>query len=143
MAEKKKGPSKHSQDMQWEIEKRLQDRDMPMPHEFLADIMCGIDPRKEQGRLFELVKSMAADENEDGLPSYEAWEALKQLVFEKYKSEKVYLTDSMNASKELMQYMYPKKKSVEVSGDLAHLVKVVPLTKEEIDTFEKRFLDEF
>ncbi len=140
---KKKPPSRHSSGMQWEIEKRLQDHNMPMPHEFLADIMAGIDPRPDKSEIFKLVRDMVIEEDEEGLPPYEMWEALKTLVVTKYEKEKVVLGDSIGASKELLQYMFPKKKSVEVSGDMAHLVKVVPLTKEEIDTFEKRFIDEF
>ena len=45
--------------------------------------------------------------------------------------------------RELLMYMYPKLKNVEVSGDMEHLVKVVQLTPEEIDAFEKRFNDDF
>jgi hypothetical protein len=143
MADKKKKPSKHSAGMHWEIEKFLQDIDIPVPHLFLASIMAGIDPRPDKSQIFELVKEMIGNEDIEGLPSLDDWATLKNLVFEHYQKEFVVLGDSIGASKELLQYMYPKKKAIEVSGEMGHLVKVVPLTKEEVDTFEKRFLDEF
>ena len=143
MVDKKKKPFKHSMGMRWEIEKFLQDRNMPVPHLFLASIMAGVDPRPDKSQIFEMVKEMAAEEDLDGKPDADAWELLKALVFANYQKESVVLGDSIGASKELLQYMYPKKKAIEVSGEMGHLVKVVPLTKEEVDTFEKRFLDEF
>jgi hypothetical protein len=143
MADKKKKPSKHSMGMRWEIEKYLQDINIPVPHLFLASIMAGIDPRPDKSQIFELVKEMAAEEDLDGKPDADAWEALKLLVFNEYQKESVVLGDSIGASKELLQYMYPKKKAIEVTGEMGHLVKVVPLTKEEVDTFEKRFVEDF
>ncbi len=135
--------SKHSAGLKFEVTQKLQDMGIAEPHLFLCEVMAGHDPRGVPGQLFELVKSMSQNEDEFGAPNAEAWEMLKLLVFAEYKVDPITLARSADAAKELLTYMYPKLKNVEVSGDLEHLVKVVPLSKDEIDAFEKRFNDDY
>jgi hypothetical protein len=134
---------KHNSDLIFEIEKKLDELGIPDPHLFLCDIMAGHDPRGN-GQLYVMMENAEKEEDLDGKPSAEDWQAIKDLVFgdPKYHGESVTLNDSVAAAKEALAYMYPKKKAVEVTGNMEHLVKVVPLTKEEIDLFEKRFMDE-
>lgn len=136
---------KHSEDMKFEIEKKLGELGVPEPHLFMCEIMAGHDPRGNRGMLAQNIDLMEENEDLDGLPTIEQWQKLKTLVRTDpvLCGELVTLTDSIQATKEVLAYMYPKKKAIEVTGDMEHLVKVVPLTREEVDIFENRFNDEF
>ncbi len=138
--------SKHSASLKFEVTKKLQDMGIEDPHLFLCEIMAGHDPRGTIGKLYQYVEEASkAEDIETGLPPIDFWKLIKELVFEDpvLKCDPISLGKSADAAKELLAYMYPKLKNVEVSGDMEHLVKVVPLSKEEIDKFEKRFISDF
>lgn len=136
---------KHSEDLKFEVEKKLDELGVPEPHLFLCEVMAGHDPRGNRGMLAQTIDGMEENEEVDGLPDLEQWKALKLLVRTDpvLCGELVTLEDSIKSAKEALSYMHPKKRAIEVTGEMEHLVKVVTLTKEEIDLFEKRFNDEF
>lgn len=138
--------SKHSAGLKFEVTQKLQDMGIAEPHLFLCEVMAGHDPRGAIGKLYQYVEEASkAEDIETGLPPVEFWNLIKELVSEDpvLKCDPITLSKSADAAKELLMYMYPKLKNVEVSGDLEHLVKVVPLSKDEIDAFEKRFNDDY
>ena len=137
--------SKHSADLKFEVSRKLEDMGISEPHLFLCEVMAGHDPRGAIGKLFQLIEEAVKSEDDDGLPDVMFWESIKELILEDpvLKCDPITLSKSADAAKELLMYMYPKLKNVEVSGDMEHLVKVVPLSKAEIDAFEKRFNDDF
>lgn len=143
MAKKKR--AKHSMDLNFEVTKRLDEMGVSEPHLFLCEIMAGHDPRGAIGKLYQLIEEASKSEDEFGLPDPMFWVSIKELILEDpvLKCDPISLGKSADAAKELLEYMHPKKKRLEVTGDMEHLVKVVPLTKEEIDSFEKRFNDDF
>lgn len=142
---KKQKSKKPAMDLKYEVETKLQDMGIPDPHLFLCEIMAGHDPRGSIGKLYQLIQEAVESENDLGLPDLQFWVSIKNLIFEDpvLRNDPIPLSDSTSAAKELLMYLFPKLKNVEVSGDMEHLVKVVPLSKAEIDELEKRFNDEF
>lgn len=136
---------KHSEDLKFEVEKKLDELGVPEPHLYLCEVMAGHDPRGSRGILAQQLDLIEEEEDLDGLPTLEQWQKLKRTIRTDpvLCGELVTLEDSIKASKEVLSYMHPKKKAIEVTGEMSHLVKVVPLTDGEVDTFEKRFNDEF
>ena len=112
---------------------------------FLAHIMAGSDPRHAPSTLYLLVERAAEEEDALGQIPVELWDAIKELVLGNplFEGEIVPFEDSTQAARELMKYIHPKLKAVQVSGELEHMVRVTPLTDEEIDQFNKRMFDEF
>ncbi len=114
------------------------------PLEFLVAIMAGRDPRAGVGELRKLVRE--AEEGEvRGRPSVDAWERIKALVLfdPRYSRDFVFVQDSQAAAKELLQYMYSKRKAIHVSAEMNHLVTVEPLTVEEAQLVDDELFDEF
>lgn len=136
---------KHTEGLKYEIEKTAADLGCPEPHLFLTHIMAGSDPRHAPSTLFLLVEKAAENEDGMGQPPADLWDQIKQLVLGNplFEGEIVPLQDSWAAAKELMAYSHPKLKAVQVSGELEHLVRVTPLTDEEIDKFSRRMFDDF
>jgi hypothetical protein len=133
------------EDLRHEVEKAAADLGCPEPHLFLTNVMAGADPRYAPSVLYTLVTEGADSENEEGLPPAEVWAQIKALVLENplFEGEIIPLQESTSAAKELMAYSHPKLKAVQVTGELEHLVRVTPLTDEEIDRFNKRLFDDF
>lgn len=110
------------------------------PARFLASVMAGIDPRADVSPLYRAV--LAAGE---GVPSQAAWEEIRSLVLRDpaYKPGRVTFKDSAKAARVLLEYLYPKLKSTEVSATVSAVVGVSALTPEEVKTFEAWFTGEF
>lgn len=127
-----------------EIRDVLEGLGCPEPHIFLTHIMAGVDPRERPGRLFQLLKR-CHDRREDGRPQAEDWERAWEFISShpSLQGEFVDQQTSVGAAKDIMPYIHPKLKTVHVSGELSHLVRVVPLTDADIDRLQDRLADEF
>lgn len=110
------------------------------PARFLASVMAGIDPRADVSPLYRAV--LAAGE---GVPSQAAWEEIRALVLKDpaYKPGRVGFKDSAKAARILLEYLYPKLRSTEVSATVSAVVGFSPLTPDEVKTFEAWFTGEF
>ncbi len=110
---------------------------------FLAELMSGQDPRPGQtSRLYELVKRNRNDDT----PSPEDWGEIVEIVTsdDRFKRDFVPAEVSFQAATKLMDFLYAKRKAVEISGHLSASVAVTePLTVEEIERFEETFFAEF
>lgn len=112
------------------------------PLVFLEAVMNGQDPRRLSS-IYELIFEIDSFTNGD--ISKSDWSEIVDQVSSNYKYHAVSLTDSINASKTLAEYIHPKRKQVELNGtqgtttDPAHH----PLTTEEIELFKEKFNDEF
>lgn len=125
------------------IEAICKDDILSEPAKFLASLMAGIDPRGKDSRLYRFIKQIR---DEDRLPNDAEWRKLCNLVLstDLYRPVPVGLADSHNAAKQLMEYLYGKKKAISVRGKVAHKhIVIKPLTPEEIETFEEWFNSEF
>lgn len=113
------------------------------PAKFLASLMAGIDPRGKDSKLYRTIKQIR---DEDRKPSNSEWRQICNLVLstDMYRPVPVGLAESSQAAKQLMEYLYGKKKSVSVRGKVAHKhVILKPLTPDEIEEFEVWFTSEF
>jgi len=119
----------------------------PSPGAFLATVMAGEDPRPVESELFKLVKRIAYRDlmGGDPFPSKEEWLELVSIVLgsDAYVKTPLDASMSVRAAEKLMDFLHAKMKAVELSGATTHLVKVEPLTAEEVDLFRERFNDEF
>lgn len=103
--------------------------------------MNGQDPRRLSD-IYTLVLDI--DEFSDGVPSASDWAEVVDLVMNRYKYYPVPLSESMNATKTLAEYIYPKRKQIDIRESSALDDAVTrPLTPEEVDLFAERFNDEF
>ncbi len=137
-------PNRRHLDLVYDVFNAAQKEGVACPLEFLVAIMAGRDPRAGVGELRKLV--MEAEESEvRGRPSAELWGRLKDLVLldPRYSMDFVFVQDSQAAAKELLQYMYSKRKAVHVSAEMNHLVTIEPLTAEEAQLVDDELFDEF
>jgi hypothetical protein len=108
---------------------------------FLESVMNGQDPRRISP-LYELIEEI--DNFTDGNISKSDWNEIYDLVRKDYKYHTVSLNESMNASKTLAEYLYPKRKQVDiVDGTNSSGSSAAPLSEEEIELFKEKFNDEF
>jgi hypothetical protein len=105
--------------------------------------MAGQDPRPgNSSELWDLVASSQTKER----PSAATWARIVEIVLgdDRYRRDFVDSTASIKAAEKLMDFLFAKRKAVEVTGHLTASVAVTqPLTVEEIEKFEERFCDEF
>ena len=112
------------------------------PLVFLESIMNGQDPR-ELSEIYKLVCEI--DDFCGGKPTQSDWNEVVDFVMKLYKYRPVSLGESINASKTLAEYLYAKRKQVDIGGadlGVADPTKQ-PLTEEEIELFKEKFNDEF
>ena len=112
------------------------------PIVFLESVMNGQDPRNLSS-IYNLI--IEIDSFSDGKITKEDWHEIVDHVIAKYKYHTVSLSESLNASKTLAEYLYAKRKHVEISGDINHSESVEnnPLTEYEIELFRDKFNDNF
>ena len=111
------------------------------PGEVLASIMAGVDPRPGLSALWELMQ----DIDRDDPPDEETWKDFFDLVAlnPAYTSGGVTVEMSQRAAEKLMDFLYPKLKSIDIQARLLAAVAPAPLKKKEIKLFNKWFNDEF
>ena len=111
------------------------------PLVFLESVMNGQDPRKLSS-IYELI--MEIDEFSDGEISKNDWNEILDLVRSTYKYHTVSLADSLNASKTLAEYLYAKRKQVDVNNtQISNDNSNAPLSAEEIELFKEKFNEWF
>lgn len=109
---------------------------------FLESIMSGQDPRKLSS-IYELI--MEIDDFSDGEVSKEDWHSILDMVSTQFRYSSVSINESVSASKTLAEYLHPKRKQIELTGDSSGgaSVQETPLTEDEIELFKEKFNDEF
>lgn len=114
----------------------------PLPAEFLASVMAGIDPRKEEGSLYKLVNRIALSGKR---PNKEQWETICEIILstDAYMKDRVDSATSIKAAEKLIEFLEPKLKAVELSGTLNHNVAVVPMTKEQVKQFKEFWKEQY
>ena len=130
--------------MRQEIREHLDGLDTPPPHLQLASYSAGVDPCGLPGRMFDLLKQ-CNDRRVEGHPRAEDWEALWEFVTLNPSMHGGFVDQDtrFSATVALMPYLHPKLKSVHVTGELEHLVKVVPLTEADIERLKEHMRNEF
>ena len=143
MAKTRKTKGERSWNLAQDLGEYCDDTGTPDPGRFLAEIMGGQDPRPgSTSKLWELINKFR---NED-IPDEYTWGEIKSLVLsdDRYRRNFVDIDQSIKAAERLAEYMYAKRKAVEVSGHISASVAVTrPLTIEEIELFEEHFCGEF
>jgi len=108
---------------------------------FLESVMNGQDPRK-QSSIYQLV--MEIDDFTGGDITHADWSELVDHVITHNKFHSVSLTESVNASKTLAEYLFAKRKQIDITDNRDGAVIVnSPLSVEEIELFKETFNDEF
>jgi hypothetical protein len=111
----------------------------------MAYYSVGLNPSGKKDHFFELLKMCSKRQGPDGCPQAEDWERLIDYYRANPELHGGFVGPDVQykATSDLMPFLFPKLKSVHVSGELEHLVKVVPLTKEDIASMEAHLNDEF
>jgi hypothetical protein len=112
------------------------------PHEFLAEIYAGRDPRYDTSPLYDLISTIALDKR---MPTEEEWQDLKQLVLEDpvYRYTRVSLSMAMDAAKTLLPYTVPKMKAIEIDAGKEEEHKQAPeMTPAEIRRMKMELADD-
>ena len=109
---------------------------------FLEAVMNGIDPRMTS-KLYNLV--MDINDFSGSNPDDSDWAEIIDLVISDFKFRPVNIGESITAAKSMSEYLYPKRKQVDMRGGGGGFDDIHnnPLTEEEIDLFKERFNDEF
>lgn len=112
------------------------------PLVFLESIMNGQDPRKIS-KLWEMIEEI--NTFSDGAPSKEDWAEVIEYVDSHMRYCHVSLSESSHSAKVLAEYIYPKRKQVDLNTSEMGKggIQGDPLTEEEIELFKERFNDEF
>lgn len=104
---------------------------------FLESVMNGQDPRC-LSEIYILVCEI--NDLTGGQVSGTDWADICDLVYKKYKYQSVSLSESTSAAKTLSEYLYAKRKHVDINGaDDKGKNSSPPLTEEEIKLFKEKF----
>lgn len=133
---------KEKESLKQRINSLCKQTNTPLPAEFLASVMAGIDPRKEEGSLYKLINKIALSGKR---PNKEQWNIICDIVLssDAYMKDRVDSVTSIKAAEKLIEFLEPKLKAVELSGTLNHNVKVAPMDKEEVKLFKKWWKETF
>jgi len=138
----KKSKGARSWDLANDLDGWLDESGTPDPGRFLAMVMAGQDPRTgtDVSELWALV-----NQNADRRPSKADWDRIVAIVLsdDRYQRDFVSSEESLKAAKTLMEFLYAKRKAIEVSGHVSSTVRVVSLTPEQIELFNEKFCDEY
>ena len=118
------------------VHKLCEELKIPTPVEFLTHAMSGCDPR----RVSLVYQRVIALEEEYGAepPDEWDWQDLVELIKTEYRGSIVGMAQSQSAASQLMEYMYPKRKSVDKTvTNVVH--NDTPLSKVEIKQLRKEF----
>lgn len=124
-----------------ELRERISTSECVDPLIFLESIVSGQDPRVVS-QLFDLVEEI--QEFTGGSPDKADWKQLYTFVNEEIKYRSPTISESLSAAKALSEYLHPKRKQVEITGNTAGGIgKVEPLTIEDIKLFRERWDEEY
>ena len=109
---------------------------------FLEAVMNGKDPR-QFSRLYKLVLDIQDFSN--GSPDPSDWADVVDMVTSDFRYRPVNIGESITAAKTMSEYLYPKRKQVDLNGGAGNYSdpSSQPLTEEEIELFKEKFNDEF
>ncbi len=112
------------------------------PLVFLEAVMNGQDPRRLSS-VYELICEIDSFTNGD--ISQSDWAEIVDHSTSRFKYHTVSLSESMNASKTLAEYLFARRKQIEISDKDKKNgnINEDPLTEEEILLFKEKFNDEF
>jgi hypothetical protein len=111
------------------------------PLVFLESVMSGQDIRKTS-ELFDLVEDI--QQLTEGQPDKEDWSELYQFVNNNVKFKSPTISESLAAAKTLSEYLYPKRKQIDITGGTgAGNGDTEPLSIEEIELFKEKWNEEF
>lgn len=108
---------------------------------FLEALMSGQDPRQ-----FSAIYSLILEINSftDGYISKSDWDEVVDFASKHSRYAPVSIGESHSAAKTLAEYLYPKRKQIELkNGDNSSSVGNDPLNEDEIELFKEKFNDEF
>lgn len=123
-----------------ELRDRIHKGEIHDPLVFLESVMSGKDLRN-LSEIYELVNKID-DLNANEITPAD-WNAVVELVNSKYKFDPLSLDKSLTAAKTLSEYIYPKRKQVDINDNNTKSVSNTPLTKEEIKLFKRKFNENF
>lgn len=110
--------------------------DIPTPIEFLTKIMGGTDPR-QVSLVYHKIVALEEEYGEEP-PDIFDWLDLVELIKREYRHSIVEIGKSQDAAKQLMEYMHPKRKSIE-KIEKVEQIEEVKLTRREIRNIKKAF----
>lgn len=109
---------------------------IPSPVEFLTRIMGGTDPRRVSS-VYLKIKELESEYGTEPPDEYD-WLDLVELIKQEYRGSIVEISKSQDAAKQLMEYMHPKRKAIEMT-QVAQVVDSTKLTRREIKNLRKAF----
>ncbi len=107
------------------------------PTTLLIGLTNGKDLRKTS-LAYEWVLAFEEEHGDTEVPTDLEFELLKEIIKEEGRNAPVTLDQSIVAQKTLLEYVYPKRKSVDVTQNSASNT-VTPLRPSEIRRFERKF----
>lgn len=110
------------------------------PISFLTNIMSGKDPRRVS-LVYLKIKALEEEYGEEPPDEWD-WLELIDLIKREYQFSIVDIGKSQDAAKQLLEYMHPKRKSVDVT-DTTKEVMTSSLNPREIKLLRKEFDLEF
>lgn len=118
------------------VESLCKELGLPDPIGFLTQIMSGTDPRTV-AQVY--LKTMAmVEEYGDEPPDAWDWLELVEMIQESYRGSIVNIKQSQEAAKQLMEYMHPKRKAIEVTQEVKS-VAAEKLSRLELRRLKKAF----
>ena len=123
-----------------EMRQLIKDGEASDPLVFLECVMNGQNPTRYSG-LYELL--LEIDSFTGGDISKEDWLEIMAHAEKYCKYHIVSIGESLSAAKSLAEYIHPKKKEIDIKGEINGVEHVNELTEEEIRLFKDRFNDEF
>lgn len=128
-----------------EIAKLCKRFDCPEPGTFLGHVMAGFDPRESNVLARFLRRTIDKAGRPERLKLSKAQTEKLYLILDTFPNfDNVDLATSIEAAKQLMQFLYAKMKTVEVSGEMKAAVGTVDkMTKKDfkefLETFDKEY----
>ena len=117
------------------------------PIEFLVHAQAGVDPREDLSLLYELMVEACSGLEPGELPDVDQWTMIRDLVLSDpvYAKNHILHAASLKAATELLKYLAPGLKAIEVKTDKGEHERAVlePLTVEEIKSFEDKFCRDY
>lgn len=110
-----------------------------MPLEFLVNIQAGKDPR----RTSSIYKQLGLIRNEFGDDPPPAgswlWMEMCDMIEQDYQQAPVELSQSAAAAKQVAEYVYSKKRNIQIKADITQDTVASNLTAREVKLFEAKF----
>jgi hypothetical protein len=131
-------------EMRQEVREHLDALGAPPPHLQLASYSAGVDPSGLPSQIYDLLKR-CQDRRIDGRPQAEDWEALWEFVLQNPAVQAGFVDQDtrFDATVQLMPYLHPKLRSVQVTGEIEHMIRVVPLTDADITKIKEHLKNDF